>query len=148
MNVILLEKIGKLGGVGDTASVKSGYARNYLFPFGKAIPATKRNLADFEGRKAELLSAHNEKMSAAQARAGKLLDMSITIPANASEEGKLFGSVGARSITDAINAKGGDVSKSEVRLPRGALHEIGEYGIIIDLGYEVEATVTLSIVPS
>ncbi len=148
MNVILLEKIGKMGGVGDTASVKAGYARNYLFPFGKAIPATKKNLQEFEGRKAELLAAHNEKMSAAQKRAGKLLDMSITIAANASDEGKLFGSVGTRNITDGIIAAGGDIRKSEVRLPNGALHEIGEYEIRIDLGYEVEAKITLAIVPS
>lgn len=148
MNVILLEKIGKLGAVGDTASVRSGYARNFLFPTGKAIPATKTNLENFETRRAELVAAHNEKVAVAQARADKLNEMRVVIAVNAGEEGKLFGSIGTRDIADAINAAGGDVSKAEVRLPNGALREVGEYEIAIDLGYEVEQIITLAIVPA
>jgi large subunit ribosomal protein L9 len=147
MNVILLEKVGKLGSVGDVANVKSGYARNYLFPKGIAIPATKNNLVDFEGRKSELMAAHNEKLAIAQKRAGKIDGISITIEVNASDEGKLFGSVGTKDITDAINAAGGDVSKSEVQLSHGAIRETGTYEINIDLGFDVSPKVSLVIAP-
>ena len=98
MNVILLEKVGKLGAVGDKASVKAGYARNFLFPTGKAIPATRSNLESFEARRAELLAAHNEKVAAAQGRAAKLKDLRVAISVNAGEEGRLFGSIGTRDI--------------------------------------------------
>ncbi len=149
MNVILLEKVGKLGAVGDSASVKAGYARNFLFPTGKAIPATKTNLENFEARRAELLAAHNEKVAAAQGRAAKLKELRVTIAVNAGEEGKLFGSIGTRDVADAINeAAGSDVNKSEVRLPNGTLREVGEYELTIDLGYEVEEVVTLAVVPA
>src|SRR5690606_12799691 len=145
---ILLEKVGKLGAVGDTAAVRSGYARNFLFPTGKAIPATKSNLENFETRRAELVAAHNEKVAVAQARADKLNEMRVVIAVNAGEEGKLFGSIGTRDIADAVNAAGGDVSKAEVRLPNGALREVGEYEVAIDLGYEVEQVITVAIVPA
>lgn len=149
MNVILLEKLGKLGSVGDTAAVKAGYARNFLFPTGKAIPATRTNLENFEARRAVLLAAHNEKVAAAQGRAAKLKELRVAIAVNAGEEGKLFGSIGTRDIADAINAAvGSDLSKSEVRLPNGALREVGEYVITIDLGYEVEENITLAVVPA
>ncbi|MCP5358323.1 MAG: 50S ribosomal protein L9 [Pseudomonadales bacterium] len=148
MNVILLEKVGKLGAVGDTASVKAGYARNFLFPTGKAIPATKSNLESFEARRAELVAAHNEKVAAAQVRAEKLKELRVAIAVNAGEEGKLFGSIGTRDIADAVNATGADINKSEVRLPNGALREVGEYEITIDLGHEVEAVITLAVVPA
>lgn len=148
MNVILLEKIGKLGAVGDTAAVKAGYARNFLFPTGKAIPATRTNLENFEARRAELLAAHNEKVAVAQGRADKLKDLRVVIAVNAGEEGRLFGSIGTRDIADAVTAAGVEVSKSEVRLPHGALREVGEYVISIDLGHEVEQSITLAIVPA
>ncbi len=149
MNVILLEKIGKLGEIGDTANVKSGYARNFLFPQGKAIPATKENLAEFETRKAELLAAHNENVAHAQERAAKVEGITISIEVNASDEGKLFGSVGTRDIADALNAKtGSDVEKSEVLLPHGVIREIGDYEIGLDLGYDVAASVSVAVVSS
>lgn len=149
MNVILLEKVGKLGAVGDTASVKAGYARNFLFPTGKAIPATKTNLDNFETRRAELLAAHNEKVAVAQARATKLKGLRVTLAVNAGEEGKLFGSIGTRDIAEAITAATSEeLSKAEVRLPNGALRDIGEYEISIDLGYEVEEVIVLAIVPA
>lgn len=149
MNVILLEKVGKLGAVGDSASVKAGYARNFLFPTGKAIPATKTNLENFEARRADLLAAHNEKVAVAQGRATKLKELRVSIAVNAGEEGKLFGSIGTRDVADAINAAAGtDVNKSEVRLPNGALREVGEYVLTIDLGFEVEEIVTLAVVPA
>ncbi|MAK93727.1 MAG: 50S ribosomal protein L9 [Gammaproteobacteria bacterium] len=147
MNVILLEKIGKLGEIGDTASVKAGYARNFLFPKGKAIPATKANLAEFEERKADLLAAHNEKVAASQARAAKVEGASLTIEVNASDEGKLFGSVGTREIADALNAQAGsDVSKAEVLMPHGVIRELGTTELTIDLGHDAAAQITVNVV--
>ena len=147
MNVILLEKIGKLGEIGDTASVKAGYARNFLFPKGKAIPATKANLAEFEERKADLLAAHNVKVAASQARAAKVEGASLTIEVNASDEGKLFGSVGTREIADALNAQAGsDVSKAEVLMPHGVIRELGTIKLTIDLGHDVAAQITVNVV--
>ena len=147
MNVILLEKIGKLGEIGETANVKSGYARNFLFPKGKAIPATKDNLEHFEQRKAELLAAHNEKVAEAQKRAEKVKGLSLTIEVNASDEGKLFGSVGTREIAEAINAESGaDIAKSEVQMPHGLIRDLGDYEIIIDLGFDVDAPISVSVV--
>ena len=147
MNVILLEKIGKLGEIGDTASVKAGYARNFLFPKGKAIPATKANLAEFEERKADLLAAHNEKVAASLARAAKVEGASLTIEVNASDEGKLFGSVGTREIADALNAQAGsDVSKAEVLMPHGVIRDLGTTELTIDLGHDVAAQITVNVV--
>lgn len=150
MEVILLEKVGRVGNVGDKINVKAGYARNFLFPFAKAIPATKENLADFEARKAELLKAAATKLAAAQARADKINGMSIRIEANAGDEGKLFGSIGTRDIADAVTAAGQasgiKVEKSEVLLPTGALREVGEFDIALALGSEVTATIKLSVV--
>ena len=147
MNVILLEKIGKLGEIGDTASVKAGYARNFLFPKGKAIPATKANLAEFEERRADLLAAHNKKVAASQARAAKIDGASLVIEVNASDEGKLFGSVGTREIADALNAQAGsDVSKAEVLMPHGVLRELGITELTIDLGHDVAAQITINVV--
>lgn len=146
MEVILLEKVGRMGNVGDKINVRSGYARNFLFPFGKAIPATRENLADFEARKAELMKIAAEKLAAAQARADKLGGLVITIEANAGDEGKLFGSVGTRDIADAITAAGQEVEKSEVLLPEGALRETGEYDVTLSLGSEVTIDIKLLIV--
>lgn len=146
MEVILLEKVGRVGNVGDKINVKAGYARNFLFPFAKAIPATKENLADFEARKAELLKAAAEKLAAAQARADKINGLAVRIEANAGDEGKLFGSVGTRDIAEAVTAAGQKVEKSEVLLPTGALRETGEYEIQLSLGSEVTATIKLEIV--
>lgn len=146
MNVILLEKVGKIGDVGDQVNVKAGYARNFLFPFSKAIPATKENLADFEARKVELMKIAAEKLAAAQARADKLSGVSITIEANAGDEGKLFGSIGTRDIADAITAAGHEVEKSEVLLPDGALRETGEYEVDLALGSDVIVTIKLAVV--
>ena len=146
MEVILLEKMGRSGNVGDKVNVKSGYARNFLFPYGKAIPATRENLASFESRKAELLKVAAEKLSVAQARAEKLNGMAVTIAANAGDEGKLFGSVGTRDIAEAITAAGQQAGKAEVLLPAGALRETGEFDITLALGSDVTAAIKLTIV--
>ena len=146
MEVILLEKVGRTGNVGDKINVKSGYARNFLFPYAKAIPATKENLADFETRKAGLMKVAADKLATAQARAAKLNGVSIRIEANAGDEGKLFGSVGTRDIADALTAAGQPVGKSEVLLPAGALRETGEFEVSLALGSDVIAAIKLTIV--
>ena len=146
MEVILLEKIGKLGNLGDKVSVKNGFGRNYLVPQGKAVPATEANVAKFEERRAELEAAAAEAMAAATARAEGLNEKEVTITAKCGDEGKLFGSIGTRDIADAITAAGAEVCKSEVRLPEGALRSIGEFDIAIQLHPEVTSVVKLSVV--
>lgn len=141
MEVILLEKVGRLGTVGDKVNVKAGYGRNFLLPLGKAISATPQNLAAFEERRAELESAANEKKKYAETRAAKLAEMVVTLSANAGDEGRLFGSIGVRDIADAITAAGVDVQKSEVKLPSGTLREVGEYDIDLQLHVDVVQTV-------
>ncbi|MDG0968818.1 MAG: 50S ribosomal protein L9 [Porticoccaceae bacterium] len=148
MEVILLEKIGKLGNIGDKANVKAGFGRNYLIPQGKAVFATESNVADFESRRAELEARAAEILKTAEARAAKIAEVgSITISAIAGEEGKLFGSVGARELEDAITAAGGDVSKNEISLPEGALRQVGEYSLDIQLHTDVTASITVVIEP-
>ncbi|MAN52087.1 MULTISPECIES: 50S ribosomal protein L9 [Marinimicrobium] len=146
MDVILLEKVGKLGGIGDQVAVKAGFGRNFLLPQGKAIPATAENVAEFEARRAELEAAAAAKLSEAEARAAKLAEVSVTIGANAGDEGKLFGSIGTRDIADAITAAGVEVTKAEVKLPEGALREIGEYEIDVQVHAEVIQAVKVSVV--
>ena len=147
MQVILLDKIAKLGGLGDTVSVKSGYARNYLLPQKKAVFASKENVAKFEERRAELEAGLAAKLATAQARgeAVNALD-NVVITSSAGEEGKLFGSIGTRDIADAVTAAGVEIVKSEVRLPEGALRHTGEFEIAVHLHSEVDATVTIEIV--
>lgn len=146
MEVILLEKIDKLGELGDKVNVKSGYGRNYLFPQNKAIPATEDNLANFEARRHELQLLEDQKMAAAQARADQIAALDITIVARAGEEGKLFGSIGTRDIAEEVTRQGVELAKAEVRLPHGALRELGEYEIDIHLHSEVDAVLKLGIV--
>jgi large subunit ribosomal protein L9 len=146
MEVILLEKVGKLGSIGDKVAVKSGFGRNYLIPQGKALSATAANVVEFESRRAELEAAAAEGKTEALARADKLAELTVTIEANAGEEGKLFGSIGARDLADAITAAGAEVSKSEVRLPEGALRDVGEYEITIHLQSDVTQSVKVNVV--
>ena len=146
MEVILLEKMGRIGDVGDQVTVKAGYARNYLFPYSKAIPATKENIAEFESRKEELLKAAAEKLQGEEKRAAQIGGITVTIEVNASDEGKLYGSVGTREIADAASAAGHEIDKSEVELPEGALGETGEYDITITLSPEVSTEIKVAIV--
>ncbi|AMX01418.1 50S ribosomal protein L9 [Microbulbifer thermotolerans] len=145
MEVILLDKVGKLGNVGDRVEVKAGFGRNFLLPTGKAIPATEANIAEFEAKRAELEAAAAAKVSEAEARAAKLADLTVTISANAGDEGKLFGSVGTRDIAEAITAAGVEVAKAEVKLPEGALREVGEYEVDVQLHSDVVAAVKVVI---
>lgn len=145
MDVILLEKVGRLGSVGDKVSVKSGYGRNYLLPKGKAITATASNVAAFEARRAELEKSASERKQQAEGRAAALAELVVTIKANAGDEGKLFGSIGARDIAGAITAAGVAVTKAEVKLPSGALRDVGEYSIDVQLHVDVMQPVKLVI---
>lgn len=147
MEVILLEKVGKMGVLGDTVNVKGGYARNYLVPQGKAVPATKDNVKYFEERRAELEKAEAEKLTSAQQRAEKLAEIEVTVAANAGDEGKLFGSIGPRDVADLITAAGVEVSKSEVRMPEGPIRATGEYNIAIQVHPDVDAEVHIIVVP-
>jgi len=146
MEVILLEKVGKLGGLGDKVTVKSGFGRNFLIPYGKAVPANAANVAEFEARRADLEKAAAEKLAEAEARAADLNEKSVTITSKAGDEGKLFGSIGVRDVADAVTAAGIEVSKSEVRLPEGPLRTVGDFEIDIQLHSDVTATINLSVV--
>tara|TARA_R110000868_G_scaffold28940_13_gene107717 strand:+ start:591 stop:1043 length:453 start_codon:yes stop_codon:yes gene_type:complete len=147
MEIILLDKIANLGGLGDKVTVKSGYARNFLFPQGKAVPATKVNVEKFETRRAELEAKIAEQHAAAQARADKIAALGeVTIASPAGDEGKLFGSVGTRDIAAAITAAGVEVTKSEVKLPVGTLRETGEFEIDLQIHSDVTTTIKLVII--
>lgn len=147
MQVILLEKVGKLGTVGDKVDVSAGFGRNYLLPQGKAVSATAANIEDFEARRAELEAAAADKRTSAEGRAKQLEALGgVTIAANAGDEGKLFGSIGARDIADAITKAGVQVEKSEVKLPQGTLRETGEYEIDVQLHVDVTHVLTLTII--
>jgi large subunit ribosomal protein L9 len=147
MEVILLEKVTKLGELGDKVTVKPGYGRNFLIPQGIAVPATADNVATFEARRAELEGASAEAVAQAEVRAGRMAELGqIVITVVAGEEGKLFGSVGTRDIADAVTSAGVEMNKAEVRLPEGALREVGEYEVKVHLHTDVDAIVQLAIV--
>jgi len=147
MNVILLEKVNNLGDLGDQVNVKAGYGRNFLIPQGKAVSATADNVAKFEARRAELEKTAAEKLTAAEVRKAALSELTVTIAQKAGEEGKLFGSVGTTDIANAITEAGVEVSKSEIRLPEGALRHVGEFEIDVEFHTDVIATVAVEIVP-
>ncbi|MFO7908480.1 50S ribosomal protein L9 [Vreelandella aquamarina] len=141
MEVILLDKIGKLGGLGDKVTVKPGYGRNFLVPYGHAVPATKENIAAFEAQRVELEAQAAERKAEAEARAEQLNDIELSLVSKAGDEGKLFGSIGPRDLADAISSAGIEVAKSEVRMPLGPIRQTGEYDIELRLHAEVNATV-------
>ena len=147
MNVILLEKIGNLGDLGDEVSVKPGFARNYLLPQGKAVTADAENRNVFEGRRAELEASANEKLTEANTRAEKLLDKELSIAVKSGEEGRLYGSVGTQNIADALIAEGIAVERSEIRMPEGVIRVLGEYEIAIQLHTDVTAQIKVVVVP-
>ncbi len=147
MQVILLDKIAKLGGLGDQVSVKSGYARNYLLPQGKAVIASKANVEHFEARRAELEAKLAEVLATAEARAAKLVELAeVTIASKSGDEGKLFGSIGTNDIATAITEAGVKVAKAEVRLPLGSIREIGTSEIVIHLHADVNATINVVVI--
>ncbi|TLF51553.1 50S ribosomal protein L9 [Halomonas urmiana] len=146
MDVILLDKIGKLGGLGDQVTVKPGYGRNYLVPYGLAVPATKDNIEAFQAQRAELEAQAAERKAEAEARAEQLNDIELSLVSKAGDEGKLFGSIGSRDLAEAISSAGIEVAKSEVRMPLGPIRQTGEYDIDLHLHAEVDATVRVVVV--
>ena len=145
MEVILLEKIAKLGKLGDKVNVRNGYGRNFLIPFGKALPATEENLATFETRRNELIQSANEQLSKAKKRAEEMAEIELSLIAKAGEEGKLFGSIGPRDLAEAITSAGVAVAKSEIRLPEGPIRATGEYDVIVQLHSDVATTIKVYI---
>lgn len=146
MQVILLDKIAKLGGLGDQVAVKAGYARNYLIPQGKAVMATKANIESFDARRAELEAKLAAGKAAAEERAAKLAELAaVVIASKSGDEGKLFGSIGTRDVAEAITAAGVAVAKSEVRMGN-VLRNTGEYEVVVQLHADVKATVQIQVV--
>ena len=145
MDLILLQKVTNLGGLGDKVSVKPGYGRNFLVPQGKAVPATAANVAEFEARRAEYEAKAQSQLDEAQQRLAKLEGASVTIYANASTEGKLYGSVGPREIADALTKAVTPVNKSEVVLGEGAFRNTGEFEVVVHLHADAETTVKVVI---
>jgi len=143
MQVILLEKITKLGNLGDEVKVKSGYARNFLIPRGKATFATKENIAIFEARKAEIEKEQAAKLAAAQIAAAKLAELTVTITAHAGEEGRLFGAINNQEIADAITSAGVSVHKNDIKLTNNSIRHTGEYEVPIHLHSEIDAAARL-----
>jgi large subunit ribosomal protein L9 len=145
MELILLEKVTNLGDLGDKVKVKPGYGRNYLVPNGRAVPATAENLADFETRRAELEKAALAKLSTAEERRGALEGFEITLAANASDEGKLYGSIGPREIADAVTAHGITLEKAEVIMGEGPIRYTGEHTVLVHLHADVETEIKVTV---
>jgi len=145
MEIILLEKIGNLGAMGEKVNVKPGYGRNFLVPQGKAAPATAENIAEYEARRADLEKAAAEALAAAEARRDVLLDKVITIASKAGDEGKLFGSIGTADIASVISEQIVAVERNEVRLPDGAFRTVGEHDVQIQLHTDINVVVKLII---
>ena len=147
MQVILLDKVAHLGSVGDQVTVKSGFARNFLIPQGKAVMATAANIAHFEARRAELEAKAAAALSASQARAAKIAEIAaVSVTATAGDDGRLFGSISAKDIADAVTAAGVELAKSEVRLGEGPLRTTGEHAVKVHLHPEVNAVITVNVV--
>ena len=146
MEIILLEKVHKLGALGDRVNVKPGFGRNYLIPSGKAVSATADNIAKFDARRAELEKQQQEAATVATARAEKLNNVNVSIARKAGEEGKLFGSVGTADIAEAVTATGVELTKQEIRLPEGPIRSIGEIELDVQLHADVTATIKVNVV--
>ena len=146
MNVILLENVENLGGIGDMVKVKSGYGRNYLLPQGKAALATAANIKAIESRRAELEKAAAEDLAKAKARAKTVDGLEVVISANAGSEGKLFGSVGPIDIAEALAAIQVEVERAEIRMADGPIHDLGEFAVGVHLHSDVDAEITVKVV--
>lgn len=146
MEVILLQKVANLGAIGDRVKVRSGYARNFLLPQGKATLATADNVARFEARRTEFERKAREEQSSAQQRAEQLKDFRLTITAKAGTEGKLFGSIGTTDIAEACTRAGHEVARSEVRLPGGPIRLVGEHHVVLHLHTDVNVDLPVTVV--
>ena len=145
MQVILLEKITNLGGLGDVVKVRDGFARNYLIPEGKAKRATPENVAEFEKRRAGLEKAQTEALTKAQEKAAKLDGLTLQVTQKAGVDGKLFGSVTNVDISEALKGQGFEVPKAQIRMPQGPLKTVGDHPIKIALHADVLVTVNVSV---
>ncbi|PID49628.1 MAG: 50S ribosomal protein L9 [Proteobacteria bacterium] len=143
MEVILLKKVENLGPLGTVVNVRSGYARNYLLPTGRAKMATKDNIAEFEQRRAELEQAANDALAAAEARREQLQDLVLTIKAKTGGEGKLFGSVSSIEIAEAVKAAGVEIERREIRMPSGSIRLLGEYEVGVHLHTDVDTSIKI-----
>lgn len=148
MQVILLEKVRNLGDLGDKVDVKPGYGRNYLIPQSKAVFATKENIQRFEERRSDLEKKAQKSLANAEQRAAKLNDITVSISAMASDEGKLYGSVGPNEIKDALTARSFEVSKREIVMPEGPIHSVGEYVVEVHVHSDVIANLKVAVVSS
>lgn len=146
MEIILLDRVSGLGELGDKVQVKSGYARNYLIPKGKATEATKAKIAEFEARRAELEKQQAERLAAAERRAEQLNGKVLTIFSKSGDEGKLFGSVGTQHIAAAAEQQGLALARPEILMPHGAIRELGEYPIDLKLYGDIHAQVLVRVV--
>lgn len=146
MEIILLERIADLGVLGDRVKVKPGYGRNYLIPKGKATEATVKNIARFEARRAELERIAFEALAKAKARAGQLAELIVTLSVKSGSEGRLFGSVGAADIANAVSAAGIELQKHEVRLLDGSIRQIGEYDVDLHLHPEIKTQIRVNVI--
>lgn len=147
MKLVLLQKVTNLGNLGDQVNVKPGYGRNFLVPQGKAVPATLANVAEFEARRAEYEARARELAAGAEGRRDRLEGASVTVAANASTEGKLYGSVGPRDIAEAFTAAGLPLEKSEVVMGEGPIRRVGEFELVVHLHADIEATIKVIVVP-
>tara|TARA_B100001057_G_scaffold132505_2_gene131831 strand:+ start:46585 stop:47034 length:450 start_codon:yes stop_codon:yes gene_type:complete len=149
MKVVLVTKIKNLGEIGDVVDVKSGFARNFLLPYHKALPATEEYLKDFEEKKGEYLKKAADELSLAEANALKIEELKLTIAANAQEGGALFGSVGVSEILEAIHAEGHDfVKRSSIILLSGPIKEVGEFTVNVELHPEIVKSISIEVKPT
>ena len=146
MQVILMEKLANLGNLGDVVKVKDGYARNYLIPHGKAKRATEANIQAFQARRAELEKAQAEALGRAQERGAKLEGLALQIVQKAGVDGRLFGSVTNYDIVEALTKQGHEVERSQVRMPDGALKQVGDYRMQIALHPDVVVAINVAVV--
>ena len=147
MELILLEKVQNLGDLGEKVNVKPGFGRNYLVPQGKAVPATAENIAMFEARRAELEAAASKRLGGAEARRDAMAGLEIELTVNASDEGKLYGSIGPREIADAVTAAGHSLNKSEVIQGEGPIRNTGEFDVLISLHADIDTTIKVTVLP-
>ena len=145
MQIILMEKVGSLGELGDVVKVKDGYARNFLIPHGKAKRATAANLKAFEARRGELEKAQAETLAKSQERAARLESVTVQIVQKAGPDGRLFGSVTNYDIVEALKKLGHDIERSQIRMPQGPLKQVGDYPLQVALHTDVIATITVAV---
>ena len=149
MKVVLVTKIKNLGDIGEIVDVKSGFARNFLLPYHKALPATEKYIKDFEDKKEDYLKKAQDELSLAEANALNLEKIKLSLKANAQESGALYGSVGVTEVHEALHAEGADyVERSSINLPDGPIKEVGEFTINVELHPEIVKSIAIEVLPA